>query len=79
MLHVSVTAFRKHVPDYLGKVQKGEDITLTSRGKAVARLVPPLDERLMAMEQLAELRGTVLKYDDPFEPAVPPDEWEVLK
>ena len=25
------------------------------------------------------LRGTVLRYDDPFGPAVPPDEWEAMK
>jgi hypothetical protein len=25
------------------------------------------------------LAGSVLRYDDPFEPAVPPEEWEVLK
>jgi hypothetical protein len=25
------------------------------------------------------LTGSVLRYDDPFEPAVPAEEWEVLK
>jgi hypothetical protein len=25
------------------------------------------------------LAGSVLRYDDPFEPAVPAEEWEVLK
>ena len=25
------------------------------------------------------LRGTVIKYDDPFEPAISPDEWEALR
>lgn len=25
------------------------------------------------------LRGTVYKYDDPFEPAVPPEDWEALR
>jgi hypothetical protein len=25
------------------------------------------------------LQGTVLRYDDPFEPAVPAEDWEVLK
>jgi prevent-host-death family protein len=58
MLEVSVTTFRKHIPDYLGKVRKGEDISLTSRGKVVARLIPPADERASAREQLAALRGS---------------------
>ena len=25
------------------------------------------------------LKGSVLRYDDPFEPAIPPEHWEVLK
>ncbi|MEI6209136.1 MAG: type II toxin-antitoxin system prevent-host-death family antitoxin [Desulfuromonadales bacterium] len=64
MLEVSVTTFRKHIPDYLGKVRKGEDISLTSRGKVIARLVPPVDERLSAQEQLAALRGGVIHIGD---------------
>ena len=74
MLEVSVTTFRKHIPDYLGKVRKGEDISLTSRGKVIARLMPPADERLRAKEQLAALRVTSYIGD-----VVTPldDKWEV--
>jgi hypothetical protein len=25
------------------------------------------------------LKGSVLRYDDPFEPAVPPEEWDALR
>ncbi|MCZ8065259.1 MAG: hypothetical protein ACK5QJ_01395 [Microcystis sp.] len=25
------------------------------------------------------LKGSVLRYDDPFEPAIPPEDWEILK
>lgn len=57
MIKVSVTTFRKHIPDYLGKVLLGEDIALTSRGKVIARLVPPADGRQSALEQLAALRA----------------------
>ena len=57
MLEVPVTTFRKHLPEYLDKVRIGEDISLTSRGKVIARLVPPVDERLSAREQLAQLRA----------------------
>lgn len=28
---------------------------------------------------LNPLQGTVIRYDDPFEPAVPPEDWEVLQ
>lgn len=57
MLEVPVSTFRKHIPDYLDKVRFGEDISLTSRGKIIARLVPPADERLSAREQLVALRS----------------------
>jgi prevent-host-death family protein len=57
MIKVTVSTFRKHIPDYLGRVRLGEDIALTSRGKVIARLVPPADERQIAQEQLAALRA----------------------
>lgn len=74
MLEVSVTTFRNHIPDYLGKVRKGENIALTSRGKVIARLLPPEDERLNARQRLAELRATC-RIDDVVSPL--DDEWEV--
>ncbi len=56
MIEVSVTTFRNHIPDYLGKLRKGENIAITSRGKVIARLLPPVDERLSARQRLSELR-----------------------
>ena len=57
MQQVPVTVFRKHIPEYLGKVRQGEGLSLTSRGREVARLVPPEDSRLSAREQLQTLRA----------------------
>lgn len=74
MLEVPVTTFRKHIPDYLGKVRKGDDISLTSRGKVIARLVPPADERKSAQEQLAALRAGVTYIGDIISPI--DVEWE---
>jgi len=74
MLEVSVTTFRKHIPDYLGKVLKGEDISLTSHGKVIARLVPPADEGQSAQEQLAALRGGITYIGDIISPI--DVEWE---
>ena len=56
MPQVSVTTFRRHIPDYLAKVRQGEDISLTSRGKVIACLVPPVDQHTKAREELAVLR-----------------------
>jgi prevent-host-death family protein len=46
---------------------EGEPITITKRGRTVARLVPAGhdDER-----PWLRVRGTLRKYDDPFAPAV---------
>ncbi len=56
MQQVSVTTFRKYIPDYLSKVRKGEEISLTSRGRVIALVVPPADEQMKAREQLEALR-----------------------
>lgn len=74
MLEVSVTTFRNHIPEYLDKVRKGEDISLTSRGKVIARLLPPEDERQKARQRLAELRATS-RIDDVISSV--DEEWEV--
>lgn len=53
---IRVTTFRGHLQDYLSKVQKGEELWLTSHGKVIARVVPPLDTQAQAIEQLKALR-----------------------
>jgi prevent-host-death family protein len=75
MITVAVTTFRNHIPDYLSRVKKGEEINLTSRGKVIARLVPPMDERQSAQERLAALRGGTIYIGDITSPI--DIEWEV--
>jgi prevent-host-death family protein len=74
MIEVSVTTFRNHIPDYLGKLRKGENIAITSRGKVIARLLPPVDERLSARKRLSELR-TKCRIGDVVSPL--DEQWEV--
>ena len=57
MQEVKVTELRNNLPAYLNRVQGGEELILTSRGRAIARLSPVLDGRLDARKQLALLRG----------------------
>lgn len=43
-------------------------------------LKQPKEQKLSQSEKYEyPLQGTVLQYDDPFEPAVPTEDWEVLK
>ena len=56
MREVNVTELRSHLPAYLGQVQSGEELVLTSHGKAIARILPSHDIRETARKQLKALR-----------------------
>jgi prevent-host-death family protein len=76
MIDVNVTDLRQNLPSYLKKVQRGEHIRVTSRGKVIAELAPPRPSRTTGDAARARLKGSVVRYDRPFEPALPPEEWE---
>ena len=56
MREVNVTELRNRLPSYIKRVQAGEELLITSRGKAVARLTPTQDETAAAREHLKSLR-----------------------
>lgn len=56
MEQVNITELRAHLPRYLDRIQKGESITVISRGKPVARLIPVKQTSDSATERLAGLR-----------------------
>ncbi|MEO8812762.1 MAG: type II toxin-antitoxin system prevent-host-death family antitoxin [Caulobacteraceae bacterium] len=50
-----------------------EPVTITRRGRPVAVLTPaPTSE---SRSIIGALRGSVLRYERPFEPAATPDDW----
>jgi len=57
MRQINITELRSHLPAYIGKVKKGEQLLVTSRGKVVASLVPVHDQREAARKRLVELRA----------------------
>ncbi|MEK6724963.1 MAG: type II toxin-antitoxin system prevent-host-death family antitoxin [Deltaproteobacteria bacterium] len=57
MREVNVTELRSHLPAYLGQVQTGEELVVTSHGKAIARIVPSRDISDAARKQLKALRN----------------------
>ena len=77
MKDVKVSELRQKLPEYLAKVRHGERLRVTSRGKAIAEIVPPTPSKDEAAAARARLRGSVLRYDDPLEPVIAPEEWEV--
>jgi prevent-host-death family protein len=58
MITTNVTQLRESLPTYLKYVQQGEHIMITSHGKQIARILPPLDAQQEAKNQLNQLRKT---------------------
>lgn len=73
---ISKSQFKPHVLEYLRLVEnKKHPLIITHGGKPVVKILPYSDDW---KKKLEELRGTVLKYEDPTEP-VGLDDWEALK
>ena len=77
MKDVKVSELRQRLPEYLAKVRRGERLRVTSRGTAIAEISPPTPSKDEAAAARARLRGSVLRYDDPLEPVIAPEEWDV--
>ncbi len=54
-----------------------EPVTITKRGRPVAVLTPAAASERKSI--IGALRGTVLRYDDPFAPAADPTDWNAAK
>ncbi len=63
MQQVKVSDLRAHLPDFIKRVNRGEQIQITSHGKAVARMIPELDELEAAQKRLDAMRGTMIVGD----------------
>ncbi len=74
---VKVTELRQKLPDYLARVQGGERLRVTSRGKVIAEITPPAASRDEANAARARLKGSVLRYDNPLDPVLAPEEWDM--
>ena len=77
MKDVNVTTLRQNLPDYLAQVEQGETLRVTLRGRVIAEITPPAPDRDQSDAARARLRGSLLRFDAPFEPVIAPDEWEV--
>lgn len=77
MKDVNVTTLRQNLPDYLAQVEQGETLRVTLRGRVIAEITPPAPDSDQSDAARARLRGSLLRYDAPFEPMIAPDEWEM--
>lgn len=74
-MNVNVTELRQNLPAYLKRVRRGERIRVTAHGQVIAELVPPTATAEEADAARARLKGSVLRYDRPLEPASAAEEW----
>ncbi len=76
MKTVAVSKLRQNLVMYLKKVENGESIAITSRGRKVARLAPLENKMQNARKALARLRKNAFVGD-----VVSPigEEWDVMR
>ena len=63
MESIAVSDFRANLMKILKQIEHGASLDITSRGKIVAKLVPPDYTRTHAREKLDMLRETAKVYD----------------
>ncbi len=77
MKDISVTELRRNLQAFLAKVSRGDRLRVTSRGRAIAVIGPPVAEPDRSAAARARLRGSVVRYDDPTAPTFAVEEWEM--
>lgn len=75
---ISKSELKPKLLNYLRKVESDQTtITITDRGRPVAQLIPYQKKENKKEDPMEWLKGSVLKYEDPFEP-VGLEDWELL-
>ena len=55
MQTVNISDFRANLLKYLEKANSGEQISVTTNGKLIATITPPIKQKLQAKQQLEQL------------------------
>jgi prevent-host-death family protein len=74
---VTATAFKAKCLALIDEMNRTKvPIIVTNRGKPVAEMFPARTPDLVPQSLLGAMKNTVYSYDDPFGPAIDPNEWE---
>lgn len=76
MTEVNITELRQQLPAYLARVQRGERVRVTNRGRVIAEITPPTEPADLVAQARARLAGSVLRFDDPTDPVLDPSKWD---
>lgn len=63
MQSVNISDFRANLLKYLEIANAGEQICVTSNGKQLATIIPPIHQKGLAQEQLSKLAKSAEIYD----------------
>ena len=71
---IGAAAFKADCLRILDEVERtGESVTVTKRGRPFAQVKPVASKERRSI--IGAMKGTVLKYERPFDPAIDPREW----
>lgn len=76
MQTVNISDLRANLLKYLEKASMGEKISVTTNGKLIATITPPIEQKTLAKQQLKALAATATVKDvtTPIN-----SDWDVLK
>ena len=75
---IGAAEFKANCLRILDEVERsGETVTVTKHGRPVAEVKPA--EKGERRSIIGVMKGTVLRYERPFDPAIEPDEWRANK
>jgi antitoxin (DNA-binding transcriptional repressor) of toxin-antitoxin stability system len=77
MSDVKVTELRQNLPAYLERARRGELIRVTSRGEVIAEIAAPKATKGESEVIRKWLRGLVMNYESPEDPAHSEQEWAI--
>ncbi len=63
MQTINISDFRANLLKYLEKANAGEQISVTTNGKLIATIMPPIQQKELAKKQLQELAATAKMHD----------------
>ena len=79
-IQVSKSQFKAKALELMRQVEaSGEPLIITDHGKPSLEMRSIKDEPAEKQDPFEMLKGSVLWYDRPFDPAVEPEEWDALR
>ena len=76
MITINISDFRANLLKYLEQANAGEQISVTTNGKLIATITPPVNQKEQARQQLERLAKTA-KLGDIISPTE--SEWDVCE